>query len=321
MKIVVTSVRGPNTQDDEFAEELKATYPDVDFQVANTEEEEKRHIRDADVYFGWPSRDVFRAAEQLRWIQCPGTGVDKLTAVPELIDSDIVLTNTRGPHAPPMADHVMGFVINLAHRWRDHFEDQRLHRWETSKYYESFEPLAGATMGILALGDIGQEVARRAHGFGMNVYAVDLDPRPAPEVKEVWGLDRLDDLVRMSDWFVVTAPLTEQTRGLIDRRRLGLLKQGAFVIVISRGQIVDEAALIDALRSGRVGGAGIDAFAQEPLPSDSPFWDMPNVLVTSHSSAYAREMIEGRRQIVRENLKRFLANEPFLYVVDKKAGF
>ena len=156
----------------------------------------------------------------------------------------------------------------------------------------------------------------------MSVYAADLQARPAPpSVKEVWGLERLDDLIQMSDWFVVTAPLTDGTRGMIDQRRIGLLKDGAYVIIISRGEIVDEDALAEALRSGKVAGAGIDAFAVEPLPNDSPFWDIPNVVITPHSSASTPQMTEGRRQIFKENLRRFLANEPFLYVVDKRAGF
>ncbi|MCH8816055.1 MAG: hypothetical protein IH957_13380 [Chloroflexi bacterium] len=139
-------------------------------------------------------------------------------------------------------------------------DDQRAHRWDGAKYYGRFAELNGRTMGILAMGDIGEAVARRAHGFGMEVYAVDKRPMsPIPEVREVWGLERLDDLLRISHCFVVTAPLTAESRGIIDRRRIGLLKKGAYVIVISRGHIVDEEALVDALRSGRLGGAGLDA--------------------------------------------------------------
>jgi phosphoglycerate dehydrogenase-like enzyme len=325
VKIVMTSVKGPfesDASDDDFVEELRAAYPDIDFLTPKGQEERKRDIRYADVFFGWPSRDLYLAAERLRWIHCPGTGIDQLAKVQEFMSSDVVLTNARGPHAAPMADHVMGMVVNLAHRWRDIFEDQSAHRWDTYKYHDSFVTLAGSTMGILALGDIGIETARRASGFGMKVYAVDINPRSAPrEVEQVWGLERLDDLLKMSDWFVVTAPLTPHTRGLIDRRRIGLMKEGAYLIVISRGQIVDEDALVEALRAGRLAGAGIDAFAQEPLDDDSPLWDMRNVIVTPHNSAETPEMTQGRRQIFRENLKRFLADEPFLYVVNKKAGF
>ena len=322
MKVVMTSVSGPYASDEGFVSELQTAFPDVAFHYAGSQDEQRRLIGDADVFFGWPERDVFLAAERLQWIQCPGTGVDELAKVPELIESDIVLTNSRGPHAPPMADHVMGMIVNLAHLWRQMFEDQQRHVWESRKYHQAMLTLAGSTIGILALGDIGSQVAQRAHGFDMEVYAVDVDPRtPPPSVKEVWGPDRLDDLLRISDWFVVTAPLTADTRGLVDRRRLGLMKETAHVIIISRGGIVDEDALTDALASGRLAGAGIDAFLEEPLAPESPLWDMANVVITPHNSAATADTIQGRREIFGENLRRFLANEPFLYTVDKRAGF
>ena len=307
---------------DEFLGDLRAGFPEVTFQAASTEEDQKTHIKDADVFFGWPSSQVFRAADHLRWIHCPGTGIDRIMSAPELIDSDVVLTNARGPHASPMADHVFFMILSFAHRAREIWEDQRTHRWDPGRYNERMMELAGQTMGILALGDIGKAVARRAHAFGMEVYAVDKRPMPGPpEVKEVWDSERLDDLLRISDWFVVTAPLTSETQGLIDRRRLGLLKPGAHIIVVSRGGIVDEAALSDALRSGRIAGAGLDVAAQEPLPSDSPLWNMENVMLSPHVSALTPEMWEGRREAFKENLRRFLDNEPFLYVCDKGAGF
>lgn len=305
-----------------FVSELRSAFPGVTFAVAQTVEDQKREVRDADVFFGSPTREVFLAARKLRWIQCPGTGIDQITSIPEIVNSDVVLTNARGPHASPMADHAMGMIVALAHNFRDLLEDQKAHRWEPGKYAARMVELSGSTMGILALGDIGTAIARRAHGFGMEVYAVDIKPRPAPpEVRAIWGLEKLDDLLRMSDWFVVTAPLTQQSRGMIDRRRIGLLKPGARVIVVSRGGIVDEQALVEALRSGRVAGAGLDVMAQEPLPPDSPLWDLPNVILSPHVSALTPQMYEGRRQIFKENLRRFLNNEPFLYVCDKEAGF
>ena len=307
---------------EEFLSDLRTSFPNVTFQPAYSEEEQKRHVRDADVFFGWPTRGVFLEAQHLRWVHCPGTGVDRITKVPEIVNSDVILTNARGPHAPPMADHVFAMILTFAHFMREQWEDQRAHRWDRTPYGGQIIDLKGRTMGILALGGIGLEVARRAYAFGMEVYAVDVRPMPTPpEVKEVWGIERLDNLLKLSDWFIVTAPLTPATRGLIDRRRVGLLKPGSYVIVISRGGIVDEEALTEALRTGRIAGAGIDATAEEPLPPDNPLWEMENVIITPHSSAESRDMYEGRRQIFKENLRRYLASEPFLYVCDKKAGF
>jgi phosphoglycerate dehydrogenase-like enzyme len=317
MKIVVTGhVR------DKFLGELREEFPEIDFVPAATPEEEIEQVRDADALFGELSRESFLAAEKLKWVQILGTGVDRVTAIPELVESDVVLTNVRGPHANPMADHVFLFMLTLAHRGRDLWADQAAHRWDWRHYDNRFVELNEATMGILALGDIGRAVARRAHGFGMEVYAVDVRPfDPPAEVKAVWGLDRLDDLLQISDWFVVTAPLTPETRGLIDREKLGKLKAGGYVIVISRGGIVDEPALIDGLRSGRIRGAGLDVTAQEPLPPDNPLWDMENVLLTAHVSSVSDRLWRGRADGLKENLRRYLAGEPFLYVCDKGAGF
>ena len=307
-----------------FVEQLQSEFPQVEFRTAISVEEQLREAADADVICGWPdSPEVVEAASQLRWIHCPGTGIDKIMAeLPTLADSDVVLTNARGPHANPMADHVLWMMLSLSHRGRQMAEDQRLGVWNTDRYSHAFVELAGSTMGILALGDIGSAVARRAYGFDIDVYAVDINPvTPPPQVKEVWGMERLDELMQMCDWFVVTAPLTKESRGLIDRRRIDLMKPSAYLIIISRGGIVDEDALADALSEGRLAGAGIDATAIEPLPQESPLWGLDNVVLSPHASALTPQMYEGRRQIFRENMRRLLANEPFLYVCDKRAGF
>jgi phosphoglycerate dehydrogenase-like enzyme len=319
MKIVLEGAPGNETE--RRTATLRNAYPAAEFVVASTGEEQIEQIRDADAYYGWPAREVFVAAERLRWVHCPGTGIDQITKIPELIESDVVVTNTKGPHVAPMADHVMGMVVMLAHRWRELMEDQRLHRWETGKYHNTYLQLEGSTIGILAVGDIGAAVARRAHGFGMKIYAVDVQPHNLPEVREVWGPERLDDLLRISDWFVVTAPLTPATRNLIDARRLGLMKESSRLIVISRGGIVNEGALVGALQSGTIAGAALDAFEPEPLASDSPLWDMDNVIITPHASAYTTDLLTGRWQVYVDFLECFMTGKPFPYVCDKSAGY
>ena len=317
MKVVLASL-----MNDEFLKDLTETFPDVDCAVANSAEDQAREIQDADVFFGMPSRDVFVAGERLRWLQIPGTGVDKAVEIPELVNSDVVLTNARGPHTNPMADHVMSVVLDFTHRPHEMMGDQRDRYWSTEKYDQRIAEVGGSKMGILALGGIGHAVARRAHAFGMEAYAGDKNPFPAPPgVREVWGLDRLDDMFEMSDWIVIAAPLTTESHGMITARHLGLMKPSSHLIIISRGGIVDEDALLDTLKKNRIAGAGVDAFENEPLSSDSPFWELDNIIISPHASALTFEMWEGRRQIFKENLRRFLANEPFLYVCDKVAGF
>ena len=321
MKVLWTET--PGSEEIPFFEELKSLYPDVEFTLAETIEQELEYVPGAEIYYGWPSDEVFNKADNLKWIHCPGTGIDRITeAVSGLASSDVVLTNCRGPHANPMADHVIGMMLTITHRLNEQWDDQKAHRWDTYKYADSFIELTGKSMGILALGDIGKAVARRAHGFGMQVYAVDIGQvDKIPEVKEVWGMDKLDDLISKVDWFVVTAPMTKETSNLIDARRIGLLKKDAHIVVISRGGIVDEDALAEALLNNSIAGAAIDAFAKEPIDDDSPFWDMDNCIISAHASAYSKEMAKGRLDIFKENLRRYVNKEEFLYVCDKRAGF
>ncbi|MCY3800677.1 MAG: D-2-hydroxyacid dehydrogenase [Chloroflexi bacterium] len=294
---------------------LKSDFPGVDFAVAYDRVDQRREIVDADGFLGWPDRETFLAANRLRWIHIPGMGLDRLEDVPEIAASNVVITNSPGPHAGPMADHAIGMILALAHRVRDLIDDQRAKVWKTDKYAGRMVDLNGATLGLFGLGGIGRAVAQRALAFGMEVYAVDPSPAEVPAgVRAVWGMDRLDELLAMSDWFVVTAPKLPELNRIIDQRRLGLMKPGANVIAISRGGIVDEEALAAALESGRLAGAALDVTEVEPLPTDSPLWDLENLILSPHASALTPAMYEGRRQIFRENLRRFIEDKPLAFV-------
>ena len=318
MKIVI----GDNYLSDPFLNKLRSNFPEINFQAAYSEEEQMRHIRDADAFVGRVTTKDFLLADKLRWIHNPGTGIDWVPSVPELINSDVVLTNALGAHTEPMADHVFAMILTFAHRMYELREDQKAHRWNTSRYNGGMIDLNGQTIGILSMGGIGMAVARRATGFGMKVYGVDIKPMaPPPEVKEIWGIEHLDELIRISDWFIVTSPLTPETKGIIDNRRIRLLDQETYMIVISRGGIVDEASLTDALLAGHIAGVGLDVTEKEPLPDDSPLWDLDNVIISPHVSAESSKLLVGRQIIFKENLRRFMANEEFIYVCDKTAGF
>ena len=181
--------------------------------------------------------------------------------------------------------------------------------------------LFGSTVGIHGLGAIGRAVAVRAKAFGMNVYAVDPNPAEVPSaVSACWDPHRLDDLMARSNWLVVSAPIIPETRNVIDARRIGLMPEGACVIVVSRGGIVDEHALADAVQSGHLAGAAIDATEEEPLPPSSPLWRLENVIVTSHVSALSPQLYELRRQAFKANLRRFVVGKPLQNVCDKRKG-
>ena len=318
MKVVLDRDLG-----EQFVSELREMFPAVDFRPAYTLEEQVREAPDAEVHFGDIKRDVYLAAKKLRWFQFIGIGFDHiLTGIPEIVEDDVVITNARETHVIPMAEHTFAMILAFAHKVPQFIEDQRAHRWDALKYYCQMQELAGTTMGIVAMGDIGKAVAQRAQGFGMEVYGVDArEMSPPAGVREVWGVDRIDDLMAISDWLVVTVPRTTETRGMIDRGRLERLKKGAVVIVVSRGSIVDEEALVDGLRSGHIAGAALDATAEEPPAPDSPLWDSPNLLLSPHVSADSPQLWERRKDIFKENFRRYLAGEPFLNVCNKRTGF
>ena len=318
MKVVLDS-----EADREFVAELRNSFPSVNFCQAPTEADQVREIPDAEVLFGAITPAVFEAARRLRWCHFVGAGFDKLVrGNPAFVASDVILTNAPGTHAIAMADHVMGMILTLAHRLVDMLDDQRAHRWDVDKYRAQMRELEGTTMGLLALGSIGRAVAVRAQAFGIRVYGVDLKPMKPPEgVAEVWTLEGLERLLRISDWLVVTAPLTDGTEGLLNRERIGQLKQGSHLIVISRGGIVDETAVVEGLRSGSIAGAGFDAVETEPLPDESPLWDMPNVLISPHVSGDSPQTWERRYRIFKDNLARYLKGDPLLHICDKRAGF
>jgi phosphoglycerate dehydrogenase-like enzyme len=318
LKVVV----GTDHVGTQYADELIDSFPEIDFVVAFDDADHVEAIRDADAFFGWPSGDAFAAAKQLKWIACPGMGIDKIVAYQNIVDSDVPITNAPGTHVTSMGDHVVGAMVGLTHRFQEAFEDRQKKIWSTEKYASRITEITGTTVGIFGLGAIGRAVADRVSAFGTKIYAI--DPAPAnvpPSIKECWDLDRLDDLAKVSDFLVVAAPVLDSTRNSIDARRIAMMPEGSYIIVISRGEIVDEDAMCDALESGHLAGAALDATAVEPLADDSRLWKLPNVILTPHSSALTPELYEMRRQAFTANLKRFSAGEPLENICDKTAGF
>jgi len=221
-----------------------------------------------------------------------------------------------------MGDHVIGAMIGLTHRFQEAFQDQQKKIWDTQKYASRITELTGTTVGIFGLGAIGRAVADRVAAFGTTTFAIDPGPVNIPaSVSECWNLDRIDDLCRISNFLVIAAPVLDNTRNSIDARRIALMPEGSYVIVISRGEIVDEDAMCDALESGHLAGAALDATAVEPLAENSRLWSLENVILTPHSSALTPELYEMRRQAFKSNLRKFSTGESLENVCDKTAGF
>lgn len=303
--------------------DLKAKYPDVEFAYCEKREDLPVMIADADVYMGGLDRDAFLAAKQLKWLQAPSSGVNHYLTIPELVASDVILTSARGTHGACLADSVFGMILAFTRCIKDFVLKQQKHEWAFREFRPQMLELTGSTMGIIGLGAVGNAVAQRAAAFGMRVVAVDMLPLPKPEtVMVLWGAEHLHELLSVSDYVVVTVPYTTQTDGMIGVAEIAQMKPGALLVGISRGRIIDETALIAALKSGHLRAAALDVFAQEPLPPESELWDMPNVLITPHAAGGTQFERQYVLDIFCENIDRFLRGDFLLRnQVDKQRGF
>lgn len=317
MKVVITT---PWVQN--YLDEWQKDFPQVEFVGGSTAEEIKAAAADAEVAFGPVNEELFHAAPKLRWIQSGSAGVEWLAHAPSLRESDVTVTNTRGAHATTIAEHTIGMLVFLARRFDELYEAQKRHDWIRGQGGAARVGLAGLTMGVIGLGQLGRAIAKRAHAFEMTVIAVDVNEVPKPDcVAEVRRLDGLADLMQRSDVVVVATPITNETRGMIGPDLLRMMQPSAFLLVISRGGIIDEPTLIDMLRTGKLAGAGLDVTAVEPLPADSELWDCPNIFITPHNSPSSMQTRNNVMSIMKDNLRRYLAGEPLTNLVDKKLGY
>jgi phosphoglycerate dehydrogenase-like enzyme len=317
VKIVLGS--RPN---DARLEQFRAAYPQVEFVAAGSDDVIVREIVDADAFFGNPTRQQYLAAQKLRWIQAPSAGIEFVHHVPELIESDVVLTNARGAHAATIAEHTFAMLLTLTRNLRFFDHAKGCHTWLRGEGYRNVFGIDGKTMVVVGFGNIGRAIAKRAHGFEMRVIAVDAQEVPANEhVEAVWRLNRLPDAIREADVLTIATPITPETRGMISETEIRLLKPGSYLLCISRGGIVNELALLAALKDGHVAGAGLDVTEVEPLPPDNALWDAPNLIITPHISGGSTLTTELMWSIFFENVGRFVKGEELRNVTNKKLGY
>ncbi len=278
------------------------------------------NIADADGFFGTLTPALLAQAHKLRWVQAPVAGVEHYLFA-ELVNSDVTVTNMAGIYSDQIADHAIMFLLMFARGMNIYFRRQLARNWQPGV---PVIHVSDQTLGVVGLGGIGNEVARRGHALGMRVLAVDAKPRARPEhVVELWGIDQLDDLLAESDFVVLCVPHTPETAKLFTLSRLQRMKPTAYLINISRGVVIDLADLTHALQKGVIAGAALDVFEIEPLPADHPLWGMENVLITPHmASNLDSPHIPARRMgVVKENLRRFVNDEPLTNVIDKRLWF
>ena len=308
---------------EQHLEAIKAVAPEAEIVKINGREEWRARRAElaprVEVLAGVQSDLDPASMPHLRWMQTGGAGNDWLLRAPEIANSDVVLTNGSGVAAIPIAEHVLTLMFTLSRNFHGFAKAQRDHEWYRGGHLGEVD---GSTMGIIGLGAIGEKTAEKAQGLNMRVLGLRRDPtRASPHVDRMLGPDGLFDLLESSDWVVLASALTPETRGLIGEPELKAMKDTACLINIARGQIVQEEILVRALREGWIAGAGLDVFAQEPLPSDSPLWDMPNVVITSHRSGSTPHYNDRLVEIFIENLRRYRAGEPMINVVDKQLTY
>ena len=290
--------------------------PSRDFtvSVASTAEEAAPFAPAAEILYCWgPPRPLLAAATRLRWIQCMGAGVEQLL-VPE-VSPRVAITRAAGIFGPWMAEYAIGWCLWVTQRMDGFRASQRARRWAPVDPV----PLRGQTLCVVGLGDIGRHIARAGRALGMRVIGISRTARRVPGVERVYRTRALATALARADFVALTVPLSGATRGLIGAPALAAMKPSAWLINLARGPIVEEAALLDALRARRIGGAILDVFDIEPLPPDHPLWAQDNVVVTPHISGPStpREIAP----IFADNLPRYLAGRPLRHLVDRRRGY
>ncbi len=303
----------------EHLQQIEAVSEQLHIIEAQNSAEALRNIGDTDVVFGGFNRTLFENAKQLKWVQVLSAGVDGLL-FPEFVQSDVVLTSAKGFVGPHLADQAWALILGLLRgigrsvreRTWDNRMSIRLATWELSE----------RTLGIVGLGGTGIDVARRAQGFDMRVIAVDPETVEAPSfVHEVWQMDRFHELLAQSDVVAICAPLTPETHGMFNDAAFQAMQSHALLVNVTRGKIIDGPALLRALKNGSIGGAGLDVTPEEPLPTDSPLWDMPNVIITPHVAGGSPIRLDRTVGLFCDNLERTLVGKPLLSIIDKEKGY
>lgn len=287
------------------------------------------------LYCYMPPRDL-SVAPSLKWVQLHSAGTNQLTGHP-ILKSDIRITTSSGIHAVPIGEFSIALMLALARHVQRMVRMQDSGQWAKDRWRMFLsEEMRGRTLGIIGYGSIGRETARIAkQGLGMRIVALSRSGNradrgyhepgvgdPEGELPDVWlGHHQLDDLLGQSDFVLVATPLTEETRHLIGERELQMMKPSAFIINIARGEIIDEDALVQALRENRIAGAGLDVFEPEPLPASSELWKLENAIIAPHVSAATPHYDDRAVELFAENLRRYLRGDPLLNLVNKETGY
>lgn len=298
---------------------LRGRFPEVSFVVCRTPAEVASALPEADAFIGWRlDAALVSAAPRLGWVQAVTAGVDGFL-FPELVERGIMLTNTSGVHASNAAEHVLALMLGFARGLPQLRDAQSRSTWKQRTDLQ-FE-LMGQTLCVVGLGDIGLGLAQRAVALGMRVTGVRRQTEPVAGVEQVAPSAAMQALLGAADHVALCLPLTRETRGLLDAERLGWIKPGAYLYNVGRGETLDHAALLSALREGRLAGAGLDVTDPEPLPGEHPLWSMENVVITAHTSGVSPLLMDRVLALLSDNIARYREDRPLRNLVDPALGY
>jgi phosphoglycerate dehydrogenase-like enzyme len=279
-------------------------------------------LRDADGLICWQlDPAMLPAAPRLRWLHAASAGIDHFD-LGAIAARGITMTNSRGVHAANIAEHAMGMMIALARRFPRLMQAQLNREWRDFATHREVTELQGQTLLIVGMGEIGRAVAQRAQAFGMRLHGLRRrGSETAPGIETMFEMAQMPAALAGADQIIVALPDTVHTRGLFDGAAFAAMKPGAMIYNVGRGPVIDTAALIAALESGHLGGAGLDVTEPEPLPADSPLWGMENVLITAHTSGATPRFWERQSTLIADNIRRLQRGEPPRNLVDVGAGY
>lgn len=307
--------------DECLIQKIKETVPEWELVIGKDRTVWQNHLKDAEIIAGWKKEmeEFLEENIHLRWLQSWSAGVDDLP-LEKLAESKILLTSANGVHVFPISETIFALMLALTRKIHTYIRNQQSKTWHHSGLKLE---LHQKTVGIIGVGAIGKETAKIAKAFGMNVLGVRRSGKPEEFVDEMFTTDHLSQILPKCDYVAVTLPLTKDTRHLFGKEQFVLMKPSAFFINIGRGEVVNEAELIQALQDGQIAGAGLDVFETEPLDESSPLWDMENVIITPHTAGstehYNKRVIED---IFIPNLKSYLEGKtPTVNLVDYEKGY
>jgi len=314
LKIVVL-----NRLADRHITAIKNAVPEAEI-IISDEEHAAEHMPDTNILVTWgtyDTRPLYLQAPNLQWVHALSAGVEGLL-FPEIRSSETLLTNSKGIHGIPVSEHVFAMILSFTRGLNVFLRQQDRKTWARKTPTEEVHE---KTIAIVGLGSIGREIAKKAKGFGLNVVATKRAMTNEIFVDKLYPADQLLEMLAIADFVVVALPLLDETKEIFQLEQFKAMKKSAYFFNIARGSLIKEADLITALSEGIIKGAGLDVFEEEPLPADSPLWEMPNVIITPHIAAFSPLYLDRAIKLFADNLTKFIQNRELLNMVDKTKGY